>query len=160
MQSKEKLKNYRLRQKTITNSKYKHIDQKNIDVTLIMGIVMHKCYIKFNDGNRFTLTIHKIGDVLVLAQPRLDLYTQEKMAVLQHLSDLIYFNDNYLIVEQEDFYTYDLPSRVGNAIFQEQTTVLSLSPELMHEKDYEGYSVNIISKQAKVYKFPTDEHQR
>ena len=137
--------------------KYKDLKREKIKVTIIFGSIMHRADITFSDGNNFRLTIHKIGDDLILSQPKLWDYTEQKLAVMNYLTDLAFFNESYTIIEDIELHkTNDVIKayKAKGEIVSPTTYKYSIHPASFHEKDFIDYDVRVTNKVAKDFKFP------
>lgn len=137
---------------------YKELDVKSISINIILGNIMHRCNIVFRDGNKQSLVIHKIGDNLVLSQPRMWEYPMEKLAVLDYLTKIVFFNDTYTIVESAEVYKecqqlkrYKIIGHIKSS----DSFTYAFSTECFDEEHFSGYDIRCKSKQAKSFKFNT-----
>jgi len=158
MQSKSTQKHYKERRRFEDSyTSYPELARVPITMKLIMGTIMHRCNITFQDGNKFELTLHKIGDNINLAHPKMWEYPMEKMAILDYLSNLAFFNDSFTITEQSELYKHskELDTyRVAGELALPSHIVYGISTETFHEKHFVDYDIRVESKVAKNFKFP------
>jgi hypothetical protein len=152
-------KHYKSRKRVEKQFKIKELpDAKTVKIEIITGAVMHKCIMYFSDGNRFVLTLHRIGSTMVLSKPRMDLYTQDKLAVLDYLAQIVFENTDFIVVEDKELYKPQLQIskyQVAGFLSQEETIAYSISAELLNQKDnFKNYVIDVKSRKAKDFKFP------
>ena len=152
---------YQLRKKHENDFvKYKDLKRDSITVKLVLGTVMHRVDLTFTDGNNFRLTLHKVGDDIVLAFPKMWEYSLEKLAVLDYLTNIVFFNDSYTIIEDVELYTPEDNIdyyKVVPSIISPSTYKYSIHTDSFHESHFSDFDVRIVHKVAKVFKFKTEK---
>lgn len=152
-------KHYKNRRRVEKQFRIKELpDTKTVKLEIITGNAMHKCIMHFSDGNRFVLSLYRIGDTIVLTKPRMDLYTEEKLAVFGYLAELVFENTDFIVVEDKELFTVEIlvnKYQVAGFLEQEETVAYTLSAELLNQKgNFENYDISVRSRQAKNFKFP------
>lgn len=159
MQSKNTQYNQRKRVEN-TFTKYKEINKKSIKVGLILGKTMHRVDITFSDGNHIKWSLFIVENNIIISKPRMWEYPMEKLAVMDYLTDVIFSNDTWTIIEDRELYTEDeevKPYKISGEINTPETTIYSLATDVFHEEHFIDYDIRIISKVAKDYKFPVNK---
>jgi hypothetical protein len=139
-------------------AQYKELDVKPISIQIILGSIMHRCNIVFGDGNKQSLVIHKIDNNLVLSQPRMWEYSMDKLAVLEYLTNIVFFNDTYTIVECAELYKESKhlkKYKIIGSINSSGSYIYALSTESFQEEDFYDYDIRCKTIVAKVFKFKT-----
>ena len=139
-------------------TKYKDLDKENITVNLIIGRARHKISITFPDGNHITWYLTVIENNIVIGKPRMWEYTMEKLAVMEWLTNDIFTNDVFTIIEDDGLYgageiinKYKLKGDLSSS----DSLVYLIPTEMLVVDDFIGYGIKVSSKEAKSYRFPT-----
>jgi hypothetical protein len=157
MQSKNTQYNQRKRVEN-EHTKYKDLVKENIKIDLIIGKARHKVDITFPDGNHIVWFFTVVGNNIMVGKPRMWEYTMEKLAVMDWLTDTIFLNEVYTIVEDSELHVPDkrvTKHKVKGELDSSGSLVYMLATETFVVDDFIGYGIKINSKVAKNYKFPT-----
>ena len=139
-------------------TKYKDLVKENIKVDLIIGKARHKVSIRFPDGNNIVWFLTVVENNIMIGKPRMWEYTMEKLAVMEWLTDTIFLNEVYTIIEDSELHVDDgriNKYKVKGELDSSGSLVYMLATEAFVVDDFIGYGVKIDSKIAKNYAFPT-----
>lgn len=154
-------KNIHNQKKRLVNkfTKYKEVNANSIKVNLILGKTMHRVDITFRDGNHIKWSLFTVENNIILSKPRMWEYTLEKLATMDYLTDVIFSNDSYTIMEDKELHV-DLDDikryKIKGEIETPEVIIYSLATDTFHERHFIDYDIRVISKVAKDYKFPTN----
>lgn len=139
-------------------TQYAELDKRNIRINLILGRARHKVDITFLDGNHITWFLTVVENNIIIGKPRMWEYTMEKLAVMDWLTDTVFLNDVYTIIEDSELSVNDgriNKYKVKGELDSSGSLVYMLATDTFNVDDFIGYGIQIQSKVAKDYKFPT-----